>query len=173
MHWQVLGSGSGGNSLVVRAGESRLLIDCGLPGPDLVKRLELAGLPSLAVRPLDHVVLTHGHLDHARSAGMVGRATRAAVHAPENMLRNRSMRGARERRAVRAQEPLDLSAAPGRPARVENLEILPVEVPHDAEPTFAYRVRHGERVAVHITDMGRPADDATAALRGAHRRCLS
>ena len=66
VHCQVLSSGSGGNSLVLRAGEQHVLVDAGLSPRAMRERFERARLPH---RAIDHVLVTHGHLDHARSAG--------------------------------------------------------------------------------------------------------
>ena len=39
-----LGSGSGGNSLYVEAGETRILVDAGFSGAQLERRLEALGV---------------------------------------------------------------------------------------------------------------------------------
>ena len=93
MHLQVLGSGSGGNCALIRAGELRLLVDAGLTRVDLEMRLVQAGLPPpTTTRPgLDHVLVTHGHLDHARSAGAIARKYRARLHCAESLMANTSI----------------------------------------------------------------------------------
>src|SRR5687768_4958847 len=94
MHLQVLSSGSGGNSALVRAGERRVLVDAGLAAPDLEARLERAGVATVFTTRawLDHVFVTHGHLDHARSAGWIARKARARLHCSESLMRNASIR---------------------------------------------------------------------------------
>jgi phosphoribosyl 1,2-cyclic phosphodiesterase len=44
----------------------------------------------------------------------------------------------------------------------------PVGIPHDCDPTVAYRLEHRGRVAVVLTDMGRVDDAVARALHGAH-----
>jgi len=43
-----------------------------------------------------------------------------------------------------------------------------VRIPHDADPTVAFRLEHAGRVAVVLTDMGRPDPHVAARLAGAH-----
>ena len=56
MHVQVLSSGSKGNSTLVRAGETALLVDSGLSGKEMRARLSTAGM---GPRSLDHLLITH------------------------------------------------------------------------------------------------------------------
>ena len=83
MHLQMLASGSAGNAVLVRAGELNLLVDAGPPIDVLEKRLADARLP--LARP-DAILLTHGHLDHARSAGLLSRKSGARVYCSEGVM---------------------------------------------------------------------------------------
>src|SRR5262245_44700523 len=91
MHLQMLASGSAGNAVLVRAGELNLLVDAGLPIDVLEKRLAEARLP---LARLDAILLTHGHLDHARSAGLLSRKSGARVYCSEGVMSNASLRRA-------------------------------------------------------------------------------
>jgi phosphoribosyl 1,2-cyclic phosphodiesterase len=161
MHLQVLASGSGGNATLVRAGETHLLVDAGLDFDALLARLAAA---RVAPRRIGHLVLTHGHLDHARAAGEFSRAFGCTVHCVEGLMSNASVRGARRLSAFKVGRTFTL--APERPADL--LQVTPVLIPHDAEPTVAVRLEHAGRVAAIVTDMGRPDLAAAGALSGAH-----
>jgi phosphoribosyl 1,2-cyclic phosphodiesterase len=63
MRFCTLGSGSAGNSTLVVAGETRVLLDCGLSGRETIKRLQAVGEDPAR---LNAVVLTHEHGDHVR-----------------------------------------------------------------------------------------------------------
>jgi phosphoribosyl 1,2-cyclic phosphodiesterase len=161
MHLQILGSGSGGNATLVRAGDCHILLDAGLPIRVLFERLDAA---RVAHDRVGHVALTHGHLDHARAAGTFARKARATVHCCERLMTNASVR----RAACLS------TLAPGGTARLADprgrdvVELGAVAIPHDADPTLAFRVEHAGRVAVLVTDMGHPERHVSRQLQGAH-----
>ena len=161
MHLQVLGSGSGGNAALVRAGECHLLLDAGLPIDVLYQRLEDA---RVAPDRVGHVALTHGHLDHARAAGSFGRKTLATVHCCERLMSNASVRRARRLSTLAPGGTVELADPRGR----DVILLRSVTIPHDAEPTIAFRFEHAGRVAVLVTDMGHPDRHAARQLAGAH-----
>ena len=61
MRFASLGSGSEGNGLVVEAGDTRVLIDCGFGVRDTVARLARLGI---APESISAIVVTHEHADH-------------------------------------------------------------------------------------------------------------
>jgi len=161
VHFQVLSSGSGGNSALVRGGELHLLLDAGLPIDDLVRRLADA---RVAPSRIDHVAISHGHLDHARAAGPLARKARARLHCCERLMGRGSIRRAPRVATLSPAGPVELRDRTGRDA----LSLRAVAIPHDAEPTLAFRVEHQGRVAVLATDLGHPDRQAARALSGAH-----
>ena len=171
MHVQVLASGSRGNSLLVRAGEQHLLVDAGLSLRELEARLEKA---RVAPRRIGHVAVTHGHLDHARSAGALARKADARVVCAERLLGQRSVRRAPRFACLRMGDTMELTDDARSPAANapdsghDRLLLKPVRIPHDADPTVAFRIEHRGRVAVVLTDMGRPEQHVARALAGAH-----
>lgn len=160
MHCQILSSGSDGNCLLVRAGELHLLVDAGLPPRQLAERFEAARMPRGAV---EHILVTHAHLDHARSAGRLGRAHKAVVHCPEGMMRNRSVSRAPRLDRIRIGHRNEAAGAHGN-----RVSYTPVRIPHDCDPTVAYRVDYQGRRLVVLTDMGVPADEIVPDLAAAH-----
>jgi phosphoribosyl 1,2-cyclic phosphodiesterase len=66
-----LGSGSGGNALLIEFGDTLLMIDCGLPQRVVAERMALVGRDP---RDLTAVLVTHEHADHVRGvAGLCRR----------------------------------------------------------------------------------------------------
>lgn len=161
MRLQILSSGSEGNSALVRAGETTLLVDAGLPRTEMEARMEAARLAPGAV---DHVLVTHGHLDHARSAGVIARRERATLHCSETLMRQSSVRRATLLAAITVDQPFDVESRRGG----DPVRLTPVPLPHDCDPTVAYKVEHGGRTAVILTDIGRPCEDVARRLSGAH-----
>ncbi|MBL8859318.1 MAG: MBL fold metallo-hydrolase [Planctomycetes bacterium] len=161
MKLQVLSSGSEGNSTLVRAGELSILVDAGLSRVAMEERLESARLAPGAIA---HVLVTHGHLDHARSAGMIARRERATLHCAEAMMTHASARRAKRLSTIRIGVEFELKPDEGD----DRLRATPVPIPHDCDPTVAYRLEHQGRVAVILTDMGRVDDVVARRLNDAH-----
>src|SRR5689334_23302737 len=61
MRFACLGSGSEGNAVIVEAGTTRVLVDCGFGLRETVARLARLGVEP---ESLDGVVVTHEHSDH-------------------------------------------------------------------------------------------------------------
>lgn len=160
MHLQVLSSGSRGNSTLLRAGDLHVLVDAGLTARLQRERLEAAKLPYNA---LEHILVTHGHLDHSRSAGILAKRQRAVVHCPEAMMSNRSVARAPQLATLRVDGEAELVGKHG-----DRVEYRAVRLPHDCDPTVAFRIDHKGRVAVVLTDMGAPDDTVARRLTGAH-----
>ena len=161
MHLQVLSSGSKGNATLVRADGVVALVDAGLPLRGLEERLEHA---RVAPRAVQHVVVTHAHLDHSRSAGRLSRKAAATVHAAERIHGHRAL----ARAPAYAALPIDGERALAPREGTGHLALGAVRIPHDADPTVAVRLEHEGRRAVILTDMGRVDDDVARRLRGAH-----
>lgn len=146
MRFCSLGSGSGGNALVVEAtgsdGPSRVLIDCGFSLKELEARLARTGLEPAS---LDAVFVTHEHGDHIGCAMTLARRYGIKVWM--------------SRGTWRAVDQPDLPgllhfARDGDPIAVGAIELLPYTVPHDAqEPLQVCCSSGGSRLGV-LTDVG-------------------
>jgi phosphoribosyl 1,2-cyclic phosphodiesterase len=140
----ILGSGSAGNALYVEAGETRVLVDAGLPVRELCRRLEcVPGAPS-----------PEEHSDHAgHAASLIKRGLRA--FGTEGTLRALEL-------------PIEQTTAfdRGRPFAVGELEVTPVGLPHDAADPVGFRLfADGASVGV-VVDCGHPAPDVAATFAG-------
>ena len=60
-----LGSGSSGNSVAYRSEDAIIVIDCGLSMKQMEKRLLLADIEP---EDVNHILVTHHHMDHSKSA---------------------------------------------------------------------------------------------------------
>jgi phosphoribosyl 1,2-cyclic phosphodiesterase len=158
---QVLSSGSEGNACLLRAGEVTALIDAGLGVRALAGRMESA---RVAPRALDHLLVTHGHLDHSRSAGAVAKRQGAVLHCAETIMTHRALARAPRKATLPIGSEFRLEGRAGR----GELTAKAVLLPHDCDPTVAFRFEHEGRVAAILTDMGHPRDEVARALAGAH-----
>ena len=73
-------SGSSGNSLFVGAGDTRILVDAGMPGRSIEAQLR-----ALDVAPdtLSGILITHEHSDHIKGVGILSRKYDLPVYANE------------------------------------------------------------------------------------------
>jgi phosphoribosyl 1,2-cyclic phosphodiesterase len=149
----LLGSGSSGNAAYVEAGDTRLLVDAGLPRADIEARL--ARLPDLAppgasaLDRLDAVLVTHDHSDHAGCAASLGRP----VYATEGT-----------RRVLGWSDTVRVLA--GVTFRIGALDVHPVLVPHDAEESVGYVLGDGRTRVGILTDCGWDDPQVAAAYAG-------
>lgn len=155
MRFASLGSGSEGNGLVVEAGTSRLMIDCGFGVRDTAVRLARLGL---APRDLDAIVVTHEHSDHVG-----GVAAFAAKHAIPVWLTFGTLSVVGERFAgmdrVYGFDSHDSFA-------VGALEVRPFPVPHDAREPVQFVVTDGAVRLGVLTDIGMSTPAVERALSG-------
>jgi phosphoribosyl 1,2-cyclic phosphodiesterase len=151
----VLGSGSGGNAVVVESGAHRILIDAGFSSRELTRRLAL-----VAVEPesLSALLLTHEHEDHCRGAARFARRHRLPVFATAGTLRevrldDEAARGATVLRS-------------GEPCEVAGFLVEPFLLPHDAREPIGVVLEDGagRRLGL-IADCGTYTHLAWARLR--------
>lgn len=78
LRYIVLGSGSKGNATLVEAGKTRILIDNGFSGKELIARLSAQGITAESLTAL---VITHEHNDHIQGVGVLARRLNLPVFA--------------------------------------------------------------------------------------------
>lgn len=145
MHFCALFSGSSGNALYVACGETRLLIDAGLPG----KKVEDA-LSTIAVRPeqISGILVTHEHDDHVRGVGVLARRFSLPVYANEKTWH------AMQRTVG------DIPAAQQRIFSTDiefyigDVCVAPHAIPHDAADPVGFSILGGGKKVAIATDLG-------------------
>jgi phosphoribosyl 1,2-cyclic phosphodiesterase len=155
MRFASLGSGSQGNGLVVEAGSTRILLDCGFGLEETVLRLARCGL---APEDLDAIVVTHEHDDHVG-----GVARFSARYALPVYLTHGTCVGLDGARSLLA----DVTLIDSHTAiAVGDLEVQPYPVPHDArEPTQFVFGDGAVRLGV-LTDVGQSTPHLQSVLSG-------
>ncbi|MDP8568571.1 MBL fold metallo-hydrolase [Methylophilus aquaticus] len=144
MQFASLGSGSAGNATVVEAGETRLLLDCGFSVKETVLRLA-----RLALDPeqLTGIVVTHEHDDHARGAFKLAARYQIPVwltHGSYSMCER-----------YFANQPVNVHIIDAHTAfSIQDIEVHPYPVPHDAREPAQFVFGDGERKLGILTDVG-------------------
>lgn len=155
-----LGSGSGGNALLVEAESTRVLVDAGLPPRTLAGRLRQVGV---APGTLAAILLTHEHSDHARGAADLARQHQVPLMADARTLR--AILAAPREEIARAPECDDLSVGRGR--QIGTIEVRSFATSHDAVAPCGYLLRAGAWSVCVATDTGEVGAPMKEALREA------
>ncbi len=153
-----IASGSSGNCICVGSDDSHLLIDAGISG----RRIE-EGLHQLDLKceELKGVLVTHEHIDHIAGLGVLARRYGLPIYATagtkEAILRVKSL--------GKVDESLFREVEPEVDFVIGDLTVEPIAISHDAAEPVAYRIRHGEKSAAVITDLGTYDDELVAKLQ--------
>jgi phosphoribosyl 1,2-cyclic phosphodiesterase len=140
----VLGSGSGGNAVVVESGGRRLLVDAGFPCREIERRLAAVGVDPGG---FDALFVTHEHGDHLRGAERFCRRHRLPLYLTAGTLEAASLSEEVAARVVVVRS--------GEPVEVGGFRIEPFLVPHDAREPIGCVVEDeaGRRVGL-AADLG-------------------
>ncbi len=150
-----LGSGSGGNALVVEIGSTRLLVDCGFSVQEIERRLARQGL---AATDLDGVFVTHEHGDHLGSAPALSRRYGLRVYASVG-----TRLAARDSAFAHLEE-----IQPDLPVELDDALVIPYTVPHDAREPTQFAFSDGASRLVLMTDAGHISPHMIETASGAH-----
>lgn len=160
----VLASGSTGNAIYIESRQARLLIDAGLSGAELTRRLAQIGR---TLDELDGVIITHEHIDHIKGVRAVARCriplylNRSTYAAMTGTQDDSLLRSAPHAESVRWVEN-------GCAFMIEDLVCTPFAVPHDAADPFGLSITDG-RIRVGIaTDLGYVSGLVLERLRHSH-----
>ncbi len=149
-----LGSGSSGNSIYLRAGDTRLLIDAGLPGQVIVRSLTTLGV---SIADIEGILVTHEHSDHLRGIPLLTRKYDLPVYASN---------GTADELAWMLPDNVDVRRLSPKGAHFAGLDVRFFGVPHDAADPIGFLFEHdGVRVVV-ATDLGCVTKEVKKALSG-------
>ncbi len=155
----VLASGSGGNAAFLDADGFGVLIDIGLGPRLLASRLATVGR---SWHNVNAVILTHVHGDHWNDRTLAAlRTHRIALychpaHAEQLAFYGPSFKPLRDAGLVRSFDGSDPLELPGGPT------CTALAVPHDSEPTFAFRIEGSTGLFGERWSLGYAADLGTA-----------
>jgi phosphoribosyl 1,2-cyclic phosphodiesterase len=141
---------------VVEAGETRLLLDCGFSVKETVLRLNRLGLQP---EQLSGILITHEHDDHARGAFKLAARYQVPVwttYGTYTMCQ----------RYLPAQ-PLTVHMIDAHTTfAVQDIEVMPYPVPHDAREPAQFVFTDGVRKFGVLTDVGSVTPHIVAMLQG-------
>lgn len=153
MRFHTLASGSTGNCSIIMAGKGddqvTVGLDCGIAQRTARQFAESVGA---SMTSLDAVLLTHRHSDHSANIVPLAARAKAPLYAGEGALgtNSRTSWSELQRRNVEYRAIADRGSF-----KVGPLLITPIEVPHDADPTFGFIFEADGQRAAYFTDLGR------------------
>jgi phosphoribosyl 1,2-cyclic phosphodiesterase len=143
MRFASLGSGSEGNALIVHAGRTRLMLDCGFGLADTAMRL---GRLALTPEDINGIVVTHEHDDHVGGVARFARKHDIPVYLTHGTL---IATGVTRFKGVEVNIIDSHGALP-----VGDIQLQPFPVPHDAREPAQFVFSDGDKSLGVLTDTG-------------------
>ncbi len=137
-----LASGSKGNSLYVSCRNNSILIDAGLSGIEIERRLNI-----LNIRPesLTAIIITHEHSDHVKGAGILSRRFKLPVYITQKTYEAAQGLGKIE----------DLCFFEcGTPFEIDQILVTPFSTSHDATDPAGLTMEYNDDKIGIATDLG-------------------
>ena len=144
MKFCVLASGSKGNATYLESGDTRILIDAGMSGIELQRRLATIGIE---LSDIDAILVTHEHNDHIHGVGVLSRRSRIPVYA------NPATFAAASKTVQKLYSTREFGT--GESFQLDNLEIHPFAISHDAQDPVGFRISDGRVSFGYCTDTGK------------------
>ena len=151
-----LGSGSSGNAYYLSAGDTRILVDAGVPIRNMVRYLTDCHID---IRQIDAVFVTHDHADHIKSLSYFANDYGRMVYATEPV-----HQGINRSYCVSSKLPPEHTRyiEKGVPVEVGDLRITAFPVPHDSSDCVGYRIEAEGLTFCIATDVGQSTPEIEA-----------
>lgn len=150
---QVLGSGSKGNTTLIKNDDTKILLDCGLGIRVILERLKAVGT---SLNEISAVCITHEHTDHIVSASELGDAYNIPVYA--NKLTAQAIK-----RRVGVKNVIEYSSGFG----IGSIDVTPFSISHDAVSPVGYKFTDKDSSFLYATDLGYVNEDVMRLSKGA------
>jgi phosphoribosyl 1,2-cyclic phosphodiesterase len=138
-----LASGSKGNAIYVSDGQTAILVDAGLSGIQIERRLSAAGLSPHSLKAL---VVSHEHSDHVRGVGILSRRYKLPVYISRQTAAAAAAQLGRLHRTCHFET--------GRTFTIDDLKIHPFATAHDAADPSGFTIGcNGRKIGI-ATDLG-------------------
>jgi phosphoribosyl 1,2-cyclic phosphodiesterase len=157
MRFSSLGSGSEGNALLVAAGRTQIMMDCGFGLQDTLTRLARLGVSPV---DLSGIVVTHEHGDHISGVARLARKYNLPVWLTHGTLRTQTSAFA----GIADIREID----PHLAFAIGDIEVIPYSVPHDAAEPVQFVFNDGMRRLGVLTDTGCSTAHIEQTLSGCH-----
>jgi len=139
----MLASGSKGNAIFISNGSTSILVDAGLSGIEIERRLRSA---KLNPENLDAILVSHEHTDHIQSVGVLSRRFDLPVYINGKTIKAASSQ-LKNIKNIRSFEC-------GSAFMLKTLALHPFSISHDAEDPAGFTIKqNGSKIGI-ATDLG-------------------
>ncbi|MDO4966844.1 MAG: MBL fold metallo-hydrolase [Lachnospiraceae bacterium] len=158
-------SGSSGNCIYVGSDNTNILVDVGLSGKRVEEGLNSIGL---SIKELDGILVTHEHVDHIAGIGVISRKYEIPIYATKG-----TIEGIKNTKSVgEVDSDLFTEIKADNKFLVNDLEINPVKISHDANEPVAYRINNNGSSVGICTDLGVYTDYTVKSFKGVNAMLL-
>lgn len=140
---QFIGSGSKGNSALLKIGDAFFLLDAGLSARQILSHLQEL---NIAVEDIRGIIISHGHGDHIRGLKTLRKKIRCPIYCTYGTLRELDAAG------ISSGESCLLK--PGKEFELNGARFWPFRVPHDALEPLGFRIEFECKTLAVATDLG-------------------
>jgi len=138
----MLASGSKGNAIYVSDGLTSILVDAGLSGIEIQRRLETKGL---CPEDLDAIIVSHEHSDHIQSVGVLSRRFNLPVY-----MSHKTKEASQQLGSICDLRYFECGTA----FNINNLFLHPFSISHDAIDPAGFTIEKNETKIGIATDLG-------------------
>ena len=142
----VLASGSKGNVTYFESNNTKILIDCGLSFRQLQKRLSDN---DLSIDSMDGVLITHEHTDHVAGIDVLLKRIETVCYLTE-----KTFDALHPKVKLNIKEKQTSFITPNKGFMINDIEILPLSISHDAKDAVGYIIYAEGKKIVYVTDIG-------------------
>lgn len=137
-----LASGSKGNSLFVSCGTHKFLIDAGLSGVEIERRLAKVNINP---QTLTAIIITHEHSDHIKGAGVLSRRFDLPIYI--------SQKTYQAAQSIGKINDLYFFEC-GTPFKIDQIKVSPFSISHDAKDPVGLTMEYNGYKMGFATDLG-------------------
>jgi phosphoribosyl 1,2-cyclic phosphodiesterase len=139
----MLASGSKGNSIYISTGKTSVLIDAGLPGVEIERRM---ASQKISISEIDAIIVSHEHSDHIKGVGILARKHNLPVFISNKTKKAAALQLGRV-------DIINLFSC-GSEFAINGLAIRPFSTSHDADDPAGFTIKCGEKKIGVATDLG-------------------
>lgn len=152
-------SGSSGNCIYAGTDNTHILVDVGLSGKKIEEGLNSIGITA---SDLSGILITHEHIDHIAGLGVMARRYGMNIYATKG-----TIEGIKATKSVgEIPDGLMREISADEVFKINDLEINPIRISHDALEPVAFRLSNNDRAIGICTDLGTYNDYIVDSFKG-------